>query len=252
MELIVNQRPADLLEGFAVVRTLHDQVAAGERPDTMVITPSVRHVAFTRRDTRRRGYDEAVGIARGQGWPAVVRGAGGGTIAAHDGTFGFSVVRGAHDVAGDASARYDDAADLVLGAFGRLGVAAEAGEVAAEFCPGDHSIRVGGHAQGMKLVGIAQRVARTSTSVGGIVLVHGEAELAAILGPVYTAMGLPLRPGAVGSLRRAGSGATVAETVTALAEQAGRRYAAIPVPLDPATLALARSRHGDLRTEIAT
>jgi octanoyl-[GcvH]:protein N-octanoyltransferase len=74
--------------------------------------------------------------------------------------------------------RYDEATELVLGAFLRLGVRAEVGDVRNEFCPGDHSIRVGDRESGMKVVGIAQRVTRRATSVGGIVLVEGEEGLA--------------------------------------------------------------------------
>src|SRR5215208_743812 len=100
--------------------------------------------------------------------------------------------------------RYDEAAALVLGAFSRLGVMAQVGEVRDEFCPGDHSIRVGDGEGGMKIVGIAQRITRRATSVGGIVLVEGERELARVLERVYSAMQLPFRPQSVGSLRRAG------------------------------------------------
>ncbi|MCA3747566.1 MAG: lipoate--protein ligase family protein, partial [Rubrobacter sp.] len=81
--------------------------------------------------------------------------------------------------------RYDEAAELVLAAFLRLGIRAEVGEVRDEFCPGDHSIRSGGWREGMKLCGIAQRVTRRAASVGGIVLVCGEGELARVLERVY-------------------------------------------------------------------
>ncbi len=136
--------------------------------------------------------------------------------------------------------RYEEAAALVLGAFSRLGVRAETGEVRDEFCPGDHSIRVGSWEDGAKVVGIAQRVTRRATSVGGIVLVEGEGELAGVLQCVYAAMHLPFRPESVGSLRRAGSGAGVEEVIDAFAAEAALRYGAVRVPLDGRTLALAR------------
>lgn len=175
----------------------------------------------------------------------LVRGAGGGATAADAGTFGFSIVRPAsEDGAKGIGERYDEAAGLVISALGRLGspgLRAEVGEVRAEFCPGDHSIRVGGYESGMKLVGIAQRLTRRATSVGGIVLVSGEEGLARVLGRVYSALDLPFRPESVGSLRRAGSGATVQETIHAFAIEARLRYGAVPAPLDEATLRLARS-----------
>ena len=128
----------------------------------------------------------------------------------------------------------------MLGAFSRLGLAAEVGEVRDEFCPGDHSVRVGGWEGGMKLCGIAQRVTRRATSVGGIVLVEGEEELARVLGKVYGALGLPFRPGSVGSARRAGNPASVAAFLEAFAAEAESRYDARRVPLDDETVALAR------------
>lgn len=178
----------------------------------------------------------------------LVRGAGGGATAADVGTFGFSIIRPAgEDGAKSIGQRYEEAANLVLAAFGRLqspGFRAEVGEVRAEFCPGDHSIRVGGHEDGMKLVGIAQRLTRRATSVGGIVLVSGEEELARVLSRVYSALDLPFRPESVGSLRRAGSGATVRETIQAFALEARLRYGAVPVTLDEATMSLARATGG--------
>ena len=92
----------------------------------------------------------------------------------------------------------------------------------------------------MKLCGIAQRVTRRATSVGGIVLVEGEEELARVLGKVYGAMRLPFRPGSVGSARRAGNASSVDAFLEAFASEAESRYGATRVPLDDETVALAR------------
>ena len=229
---------------YAYQRAVFEAVASGARPATVSITPSTRHVGVTRRDTHRPGFDAAVRAANEEGYPVLVRGAGGGATAADLGTLGFSVIRptAPEERWKGTRERYDEAAALVLGAFSRLGFdAAEVGEVRDEFCPGDHSIRVGTFDAGMKLVGIAQRVTKSAASVGGIVLVHGDGELARVLGRVYGALGLPFRPASVGSLRRAGSAARVEAVVKALAEEARARYGAAPVPLDARTLELARS-----------
>jgi lipoate-protein ligase A len=198
----------------------------------------------TRRDTLRPGFDRAVREAHEEGYPILVRSSGGGATAAGPGTFGFSIIRPSEDTRRGITQRYDEAASLVLGAFLRLGIdAAEVGEVRDEFCPGDHSIRAGSFQNGMKLAGIAQRLARRATSVGGIVLVWGEVELARVLGRVYDALNLPFRPGSVGSLRRIGSRAGVEEAVGALAEEARLRYDATPVLLDERTQELARASY---------
>ncbi len=217
--------------------TIFEQVASGERPATVSITPSTRHVGVTRRDTFRPGFADAVRAANGEGYPVLVRSSGGGATAADAGTFGFSIIRPAAEESGRGiPQRYDEAAALVLGAFSRLGLAAEVGEVRDEFCPGDHSVRVGGWEGGMKLCGIAQRVTGRATSVGGIVLVEGEEKLAHVLEKVYGALGLPFRPGSVGSARRAGNGAPVEAFIEAFAAEAESRYDARRVPLDDETV----------------
>lgn len=238
------QRFDDSRTQYGYVNAVFDQVAAGERPATISLAPSTRHVGVTRRDTRRRGFDEAVRAAESEGYPVLVRGAGGGATAAGAGTFGFSIIRPAAEDARDMRERYDEAAALALAAFERLGVRAEVGEVREEFCPGDHSIRYGGHEDGMKLAGIAQRLTRRATSVGGIVLVYGEKELARVLAGVYGALDLSFRPESVGSLRRAGAEVTTGKAISAFAEEAVRRYGASSALLDERTLEIARSTGG--------
>lgn len=244
MDLLLPDRFGDAVAAYGYVRTIFDQVASGERPATVSITPSTRHVGVTRRDTFRPGFADAVRAANSEGYPVLVRSSGGGATAADTGTFGFSIVRPAgEDLGRGIPERYDEAAALVLGAFYRMGLAAEVGEVRDEFCPGDHSVRVGGWEDGMKLCGIAQRVTKRATSVGGIVLVEGEKELTGVLEKVYGAMRLPFRPASVGSARRAGNEASVEAFLGAFAAEAEARYDATRVPLDDETAARA-ARNG--------
>lgn len=243
MQLLIPARFDDPCTQYGYVGALFDQVARGERPATISIAPSTRHVGVTRRDTRRPGFAEAVRAAENEGYPVLVRGAGGGATAADTGTFGFSIVRPARDDTQEITARYDEAARFVLAVLGRLGVLAEVGEVRDEFCPGDHSLRHGGYENGMKLVGIAQRLTRRATSVGGLVVVHGEEALSRALAGVYGALGLPFRPESVGSLSRAVASPRIStgEAMDALAAEARLRYGAEPVPLDDPLLKTARS-----------
>lgn len=244
MDLLAPGRFEEPGTAYAYQRAVFEAVASGERAATASITPSATHVGVTKRDTLRPGFAEAVRAANEMGYPVLVRGAGGGAIAAGPGTLGFSVIRPARPEErwSGTRERYDEAAALVLAAFSRLGFHdAQVGEVRDEFCPGDHSIRAGDHESGMKLVGIAQRVTRRATSVGGIVLVHGEEDLARVLGRVYAALDLPFRSGSVGSLSRAGCTASVEDVVRALAGEIEARYGAKGVPLDARTLELARS-----------
>jgi lipoate-protein ligase A len=241
MELLLPDRFDDSAIAYGYVRTIFDQVVEGTRPATVSITPSTRHVGVTRRDTFRPGFEDAVRAAGEMGYPVLVRSSGGGATAADSGTFGFSIIRPADERESGRGIRerYNEAASLVLGAFSRVGVVAEVGEVRDEFCPGDHSIRVGDEEGGMKVVGIAQRITRRATSVGGIVLVEGERELARVLERVYNAMDLPFRPQSVGSLRRAGYEVGTQDAIEAFAAEVEQLYNAVRVPLDKKTLELA-------------
>src|SRR5215204_520190 len=251
MQLLLPGRFEDSATAYGYVRTIFDQVAGGSRPATVSITPSTRHVGVTHRDTFRPGFRDAVRAAGEMGYPVLVRSSGGGATAADRGTFGFSIIRPADEKESGRGIRerYDEAAALVLDAFSRLGVTAQVGEVREEFCPGDHSIRIGDGEKGMKVVGIAQRITRRATSVGGIVLVEGERELARVLGRVYGAMHLPFRPESVGSLRRAGYEARTPNAMEAFAAEAERIYGAIRAPLDERTLAFASSEGGKYLVE---
>ena len=104
----------------------------------------------------------------------------------------------------------------------------------------------------MKIVGIAQRITRRATSVGGIVLVEGERELALVLGRIYTAMRLPFRPEGVGSLSRAGFEAGTQDAIEAFAAEAEHAYGAVRTPLDEETLALAGKEGGQYLIEART
>lgn len=245
-ELLIPALFRDPVTAYGYQRLVFEQVASGTRPLTIYITTSARHVGVTRRDTFRPGFDEAVRASNEEGYPVMVRGSGGGATAADEGTFGFSIVRPASDgeIRRAIRGHYDEAATLVLGAFSRIGVEAEVGEVRDEFCPGDHSIRVGSWEQGMKVVGIAQRITRRATSAGGIVLVHGEEQLAKVLKKVYRAMDLPFRTGSVGSLRQAGVEVGVREVVEAFAAEAEARYGATRATVDGQTLERARRNGG--------
>ncbi|CAA9416317.1 MAG: hypothetical protein AVDCRST_MAG55-1674 [uncultured Rubrobacteraceae bacterium] len=144
MDLLMPSRFEDPVTAYGYGRTIFGQVAAGERQPTVSIAPSTCHVGATRRDTFRPGFAEAVRATDEQGYPVFVRSPGGAT-AAEGGTFGFSIIRPAEEEIVRAIVERHDGAALVLGALSGVGVrVAELGEVGGEFCPGDHSIRVGG------------------------------------------------------------------------------------------------------------
>ncbi len=157
-----------------------------------------RHVAFGRRDANADGYDRARTLAREHGYPPVERRVGGRAVAYTGSTVAFSrAIPGADRTAIDA--RYADAIERVQDALATLGVDAREGEPDGAFCPGTHSLQARG-----KIAGLAQRVRRDVSVVGGIVVVRDHGAIADVLEPVYGALGIPFAPEAVGSITRAG------------------------------------------------
>lgn len=217
-----------------------DPVADRERTTGLLAaaadgTPGLRlwappkQVAFGRRDTRSDGYGRATRLAAERDFQPVERDVGGRAVAytgatlafAHAIPLGGSHTRGAitdrESAAGWASIeeRYDRATRAVIDALRGLGAEVTVGEPDASFCPGDHSIRVAG---GGKLSGIAQRVRADAALVAGCLVVRREdaAALAALIDPVYDALGVPFDPESLGSVEEAGGPADVERVARAL------------------------------------
>lgn len=172
-----------------------------------------RQVAFGRRDTRTEGYQEATQAAESGGFPVVERRVGGRAVAYTGNTVAFARTEPIEDERTGIQDRYTRATTDLQVALCRLGVRARPGEPPESFCPGSHSLQCAG-----KLVGIAQRVRQEAALVAGIVVVCDHEELAAALGPIYTALDVPFDPDSVGSIARSGGNGTpdvVVDTVEA-------------------------------------
>lgn len=163
-----------------------------------------RQVAFGPRDVRADGYERARSAVARRGYPAVERESGGRAVAFTGETVAFALAE-AVDERGDADSRfgvqdrYDVTTERIRTALANLGVDARMEEPSDSFCPGAHSLSAHG-----KLVGIAQRVRKDVAMVGGVVVTRDSEAVAAVLDPVYDALGLPFEPGSVGSVERAG------------------------------------------------
>ncbi len=182
-------------------------------PGLRVWTPT-RQVAFGRRDAREDGFKRAERIAANRGFRPVERDVGGRAVAYAGETVAFAhaIPLGGDAAGGDAAGsgsrgsiaeRYDRSVETVAETLRGLGADVVAGEPAAAFCPGDHSVRVAG---GGKVSGIAQRVRADAALVAGCVVVSpGDArEVAAVSDAVYDALGVPFDPETVGSVAAAG------------------------------------------------
>lgn len=220
---VVHGRAPDIAADRAAVDAAVELATDTDTPVLRVWTPH-RQVAFGRRDARADGYDRARAIADRRGYPPLERRVGGRAVAYTGTTVAFAVVVPTVDPRSEIGARYDAATSGVIRALRTLGVSARRGEPDAAFCPGEHSVQATG-----KIAGIAQRVRRDAALVSGIVVTTDHEELAAVLDPVYDALGLPFDPDSVGSVDRGGDTAEPDPVVDALLDAFCAALRRIPV-----------------------
>jgi lipoate-protein ligase A len=196
---VLRGRAGTIEEDRAVTRTLADDVGASGESTVRAWTPH-RQVAFGRRDARSDGYERAKRAAEERGFPTHERDVGGRAVAYTGNTVAFVRVEPVGDFRRGTDERYDRAVADLHGALEALGVDAREGEPPDAFCPGAHSLST----DAGKVVGIAQRVRQGSAAVAGIVVVRDHAAIAAVLEPVYGALGVPFDPASVGSVAASG------------------------------------------------
>ncbi len=226
-------RPED---GFGLQQAVLEEVGADSRDPTALLWTSSRYVGATHPETRLPGFGAAARLAQEAGFPVLVRNSGGGAVAANEGSVSFSLTFPVEDLRHGLYERYTEGADLVVAALRKLGVAAEAGEVEGEFCPGAYSLRSGGYS-GTKVAGLAQRVTRRAARMEALVLVTKTTELRGVLERFYGALGLPFRPESVADL----PGADAPTMIGALVEAVRVRHGAKETKLGEETLQRARS-----------
>lgn len=237
MRLVVDPEIADPALDAAISRALMLRVAAGELPETLRVSRPGAAVAFGKRDVVSDGYAAAVAAARAAGFEAIERLAGGRAAVFHDATLHFGHAVREAEPRLRVTQRFEATAELVARSFERLGVDARVGEIAGEYCPGEHSVNARG---ATKLMGLGQRVIKDGAYVGGVIVVAGADRVRDALAPVYEALGLAWRPETTGSLADEVAGIGWDDARAALEAE----YAALgglePAELDAETLALAR------------
>jgi octanoyl-[GcvH]:protein N-octanoyltransferase len=152
-------------------------------------------VQFGRLDRRRPGFAAACDAASGHGFTPIIRVVG-GLAAAHDsGSIVFdeflrSGVESIHD-------RFELSSARLARALRVVGADARVGRIDGEYCPGDHSINVGG---AVKVAGTAQRVVRGAALVSTVIVCENGPRVRAVLEAVYAALGIPWDPTTAGDV----------------------------------------------------
>ncbi|MFB6309134.1 MAG: lipoate--protein ligase family protein [Haloarculaceae archaeon] len=182
-------------------REMVERVVETGEPALRVWRPH-RQIAFGRRDAHSEGYDRAREIARERGYAVIEREVGGNAVAYTGSTVAVALAEpsGGRSNIGE---RYEGVLDELAGALETVGAAVERGEPDDSFCPGSHSLQTTGP-DGGKVAGLAQRVRRDVSVVAGIVVVRDREEIAAVLEPIYGALGVAFDSGSVGSIAAAG------------------------------------------------
>ena len=223
VEILIVQSLTHPEDGFGLQQTVLEEVAGGSRDATALLWTSSRYVGATHSETRLPGFGEATRLAEERGFPVLVRNSGGGAVAANEGSISFSLTFPVKDLRHGLYDRYTEGVDLVVAALNKLSVAAEAGEVEGEFCPGAYSVRSGGYS-GVKIAGLAQRVTRRAARVEALVLITETTELRDVLRLFYGTLELPFRLESIADL----PGANVPQAIQALSEAVRERYGESP------------------------
>ncbi len=181
----------------AVSRALLQEVADGTRGECLRLYRPDDVVAFSLTDATRPGFDAATAAARGAGFDAALRLAGGSAAVFHRETLAFAWCLPCPDPRVGIEARFALTAEWIAAALRRLGVDARVGEVPGEYCPGAHSVNAGGR---RKLMGVGQRIVRGAAYVGGVLVVGRSQRVRDALDPVYPALGLGYDADTAGSV----------------------------------------------------
>jgi lipoate-protein ligase A len=197
MRTVVEEADRPATETVELSATILDEVARGERPDTLRLIVARPTFAFGRLDALRDGYDEARAIARSHGFEPVVRTPGGHAAAYHEQCLVVeetvhepNSMAGMHD-------RFRTRSAALSEALRSVGVDARVGAVPSEYCPGDFSVNARG---AVKLAGTAQRVVRNGWLFASVITVGDVEPLRRVLSAVYEALGMPMDPSTVGGV----------------------------------------------------
>ncbi|MET0832167.1 MAG: lipoate--protein ligase family protein [Acidimicrobiia bacterium] len=236
LRLVTDGRPEPPWLDTEVSRVMLQAASAGEIADTFRVHVPGRVVAFGKRDTIDRRYQAATAAAAEAGFAAVERMAGGRAAVFTEHTLSFAWTIPDADPRPGITARFAALAEVVVDAFGRLGIASRIGEIPGEYCPGTWSVNHDGR---IKLMGVGQRLARHAAHVGGVIVVGRPDLVRSALVPVYRVMGLEWDPATAGALTDVDPSVTVEAASRAMIAALADRFDLVPAPLDERFVAAA-------------
>jgi len=231
----------------AVSRALLEAVGAGRAPESLRLYLPGPVLAFSQKDRHRPGFARAAAAARARGFQPVLRLTGGRAAVFHEQTLAFGWCVPIEDPRRGIHERFDGIAERLRAALAGLSLDVRLGEVPGEYCPGAHSLNLGGR---RKVVGVGQRVVQRAAHVGGVVVVRDAARARDVLEPVYAALDYPLAPETVGCLADADPALTLERVRSALVAAFASDFAIEPGDFEPELLARAEALAA--RQEVST
>lgn len=193
---------AHVPEVLRAARTLPD----GERFLHVRVPP--RLVAFSRSDSHRPQFAAAAEVARAAGFPPTVRHVGGAFAPLHEGSLVIDHYGTSADAARSTVARFEEHSEVLRRLLAGMGLDARVGQVAGEYCPGDHSVNVAGR---VKVAGVAQRVSGSAWIVSTVLQVSGAERLRGVTVDVARELGEHVDPATIGDLAGEGVELSVPE-----------------------------------------
>ena len=141
------------------------------------------------------------------------------------------------DVIAGLQMRFERQSQRLRPALCELGADARIGQLPGEYCPGAHSINIGGR---IKVVGIAQRAILPGALTSAVVVCGGGARLRAVIESLYAALEIEIDRGTAGSLDEELPDATPKAVAQRIAASYAREWRFEPRDLDADLLGRAR------------
>jgi octanoyl-[GcvH]:protein N-octanoyltransferase len=241
VDLLTAGLPADPVRDIALSHALLEDVAARRRRPALRIFRPGPTAAFGRLDALLPGFPRACGRARQHGLTPLVRLVGGHAAVYDERCVVVEELSAEEDVIAGLQTRFERQSQRLRRALCELGADARIGELPGEYCPGAHSINVGGR---IKVVGIAQRAIRRGALTSAVVVCGGGTQLRPVIESLYAALEIEIDPGTAGSLDEELPDATPEAVAERIAASYAREWRLEPRDLDADLLDRARGLAG--------
>lgn len=238
---VLRHGPGDALTDLAMARALLDAVRDGRRGPTLRIYRPSPTVAFGARDRFLDGFRPAIDAARTHDFTPALRTLGGRVAAYHPGSLVIDHIEPTTAFLTETQDRFVRFGEMYAAALRDIGIDARMGEIPGEYCPGEHSVNVGGE---IKAIGTAQRVVGGAWLFSSSIIVEDPDPIREVLTDVQAALGLAWEPRTGGSISELHPGLTVEAVEDALRAAYSREYDLVPGQLDPADAEAARTYLG--------